>query len=352
MPAAYLHQYLDNGGYAVTYQASDHFLVLSLGPVIVGVDRIERRARWVRSLLPADLPPNAQLSPGGADGSIAVQLRQPRLQRLGLLGPIGPNGVYVQTRAGVASLDLATGDLRWLRTDSALMLDAFGDEQHLYLVESHAAGDVRAVRAVRTADGVAVSIPDCVDVYNHRLRTLGRCVLASNLGPADGVDLRLYDVRTGQDVWKRTLPGPFPRAGIGRPRTDRRRRPGRDRDGRGPGRPEGTGAAGRRSEAPGQDHPRHPVAGPHAILFGVAGPADVATNVVGDPSPNISGSVKWTEVSGMIYAFDRTTGALNWNSKALSQSLLLDHFEESPVLLLTPCNSARSRRPRPAPRCR
>ena len=37
----------------------------------------------------------------------------------------------------------------------------------------------------------------------------------------------------------------------------------------------------------------------------------------------------------MIYAFDRATGAFNWNSKALSQVLLLDHFEESPVLLLS-----------------
>ena len=80
----------------------------------------------------------------------------------------------MQTKAGVASLDLSTGDLRWLRTESAPMLDGFGDERHLYLVESHAAGDVRGVRAVRTADGAAVPIPDCVDAYNHKLRTLGR----------------------------------------------------------------------------------------------------------------------------------------------------------------------------------
>ena len=63
--------------------------------------------------------------------------------------------------------------------------------------------------------------------------------------------------------------------------------------------------------------------------------SDTAPNVVGDPSPNLTSAERWTPVSGMIYAFDRATGALNWNSKALSQVLLLDHFEESPVLLLS-----------------
>ena len=196
VPAAYLHTYfIPGGGYGVTYQATDHFMILSMGPLIVGVDRIERRARWVRSLLPAEIPANVLLQPDG-NGGIYLQPSDGRpAERFGLIGPIGPQGVYVQTRGGVAALDLATGDLRWRRGVSGAMLEAFGDEEHLYLVELHAAGDVRAIRALRATDGVAVPIPDCFDCYTHRLRTLGHCLLSSEVGPNDTVQLRFYDVQ-------------------------------------------------------------------------------------------------------------------------------------------------------------
>ena len=94
-------------------------MVVTLGPILVGVDRFERRVRWVRSLLPTDLPRGVQvlgITPGGTDGSVYIQTSDgaPN-QRLGLLGPVGPNGVIVQTRSGVAALDVSSGVLRWLR---------------------------------------------------------------------------------------------------------------------------------------------------------------------------------------------------------------------------------------------
>ena len=64
------------------------------------------------------------------------------------------------------------------------------------------------------------------------------------------------------------------------------------------------------------------------------GPKAVA---VGDPTPNFIGSIRSTEVNGVIYAFDRATGGLSWatNAPVEEQMLLLDSFEESPVLLMT-----------------
>jgi hypothetical protein len=56
--------------------------------------------------------------------------------------------------------------------------------------------------------------------------------------------------------------------------------------------------------------------------------------------------VKTTAVNGMIYAFDRTTGELHWHSRALGQCLVLDYFEESPVLLMT---AVQQRQPPGAP---
>jgi hypothetical protein len=209
MPAAaYLRTYLLQGGYSLSYQASDHFLVVAMGPLIVGVDQIERRVCWTRSLLPAESPANAMLQPGGTDGSvywIGTADGRP-LQRLGVLGPVGPDGVQVQTKEGVAALDLSTGNLRWLRNDAPPLLEAFGDEEHLYLAESHQFGDIRAVRAIRTADGAAVSIPDCLESYKHRLGNLGRCLLSSRQNAKQEVEFCFYDVQTGKDLWKETFP--------------------------------------------------------------------------------------------------------------------------------------------------
>ena len=215
------------------------------------------------------------------------------------------------------------------------MLDGFGDEQHLYLVESHAAGDVRAVRAVRSADGMAVPIPDCVAVYNHKLRTLGRCVLASEQNGKEEVQLHLYDVQTGQDVWKKTFPAHSIVLESGVPELTAVASP----DG---GVTVVDLAARKELVRLALDDPKHLDKVTRGILlrdrtqyYLAFQSSDAAATVVGDPSPYISGPFKWTEVSGMIYAFDRTTGARNWYTRALSQTLLLDHFEESPVLLLT-----------------
>ena len=214
------------------------------------------------------------------------------------------------------------------------MLDGFGDERRLYLVESHAAGDVRGVRAVRTADGAAVPIPDCVDAYNHKLRTVGRRLLVSEPGSAEEVRLRLYDVQTGQDLWKKTfaahalvLESSVPElAAVAAP--------------------DGTVTvvdleAAKELVRLNVD-PKHLDKVTRGVLlrdrtqyYLAFQGSDTAPNVVGDPNPNLIPLEKWTPVSGMIYAFDRATGAFNWNSKALSQVLLLDHFEESPVLLLS-----------------
>ncbi len=188
VPTAFLQQLTAQyGGFTPVYVADGHFLVVELGPILVGVDRFERRPRWVRSLLPADLPRDvqiAQITNGGTDGSVVMQTTDGMSQRLGLL-VIGPNGVVIQTRGGVGCLDLSTGDLRWLRAETSPLVTGFGDAQYLYLVDTRPAGAACAVRAVRTADGVSTHIPAALGVYNQRrLRTLGRCVLAVSGGDA------------------------------------------------------------------------------------------------------------------------------------------------------------------------
>jgi outer membrane protein assembly factor BamB len=334
-PGAYLRFCLLQGGFTLSYQASDHFLVVAMGPMIVGVDRIERRVCWARSLLPAVLPANAMLQPGGSDGSVwwvGAADGMP-FQRMGLLGPIGPDGVHVQTKEGVAALDLSTGNLRWLRTDAPLMLEAFGDEEHLYLAESHQMGDVRAIRAVRTTDGAAVSIPDCLDCYKHKVGNFGRRLLSSRQNAKQEVEFRFYDVQTGKDLWKKTFPADS--VFIGSPASELFAVAA----------PNGTVTVVDLNERKEllrlAVEPKHLEKLVRGMLLrdrtqfylALQGPPE--GTVAGDPYPPLNPPVKTTEVNGMIYAFDRFTGELHWHSRALSQMLVLDHFEESPVLLMT-----------------
>ncbi len=331
---AYFRIY-QQSGYSPTYQASDHFLVVAMGPLIVGVDRIERRVCWARSLLSSGQPANAMLQPGGPDGSIywiGIADGQP-LQRLGVLGPVGGDGVCVQTREGVAALDLLTGNLRWLRTDAAPLLEAFGDEGYLYLAESHQFGDVRAVHAVRTADGATVAIADCVECYKNRVGIVGRCLLSSQQNANEEVQFRFYDVQTGKDLWKKTFPAGS--SFIGSPTTELFAVAA----------PNGSVTVidlnERKELLRLAVEPKHLEKLVRGMLLrdrtqfylALQGPPE--GNIAGDPYPAFTMPVKTTVVNGMIYAFDRFTGDLHWHSRAIAQCLVLDYFEQSPVLLMT-----------------
>ena len=128
------------------------------------------------------------------------------LYKLGLVGPVTASAVIVQTRFGLTVLDTADGKVRWQRSDVPAALDVFGDERHLFLTEFHTDGALRGVRAVRAADGASVPIPDAAYAYANKVRTLGRHILVSEPGPKEEVNLRLYDVLAGQDVWRKSLP--------------------------------------------------------------------------------------------------------------------------------------------------
>jgi hypothetical protein len=213
------------------------------------------------------------------------------------------------------------------------LLAAFGDEEHLYLAEFPVNDDVRAIRAVRTADGAAVSIPDCLDCYKHKVGNLGRCLLSSRQNAKQEVEFRFYDVHTGKDLWQKTFPANS--VFIGSPT------------------PELFAVAAPNGTVTVVDlnackellrlavEPKHLDKLVRGMLLrdrtqfylALQGPPE--GNVAGDPYASLNAPVKTTEVNGMIYAFDRATGDLHWHSRALAQMLVLDHFEESPVLLMT-----------------
>ena len=162
---------------------------------------------------------------------------------------------------------------------------------------------------------------------------MGRCLLSSRQNAKQELEFRFYDVQTGEDLWKKTFP-----AGslfIGSPTTELFAVAA----------PNGTVTVVDLNER--KELMRLAVEPKHLeklvrgmllrnrtqFYLALQGPPE--GNVMGDPYPTFSTPVKTTEVNGMIYAFDRFTGELHWQSRALAQCLVLDYFEESPVLLMT-----------------
>ncbi len=201
------------------------------------------------------------------------------------------------------------------------------------------------MRAVRTADGVSTSIADASDVYNHHLRTLGRCILASVGGGDDGapLEVRYYDVQAGKSLWQGSYPPHSHVLESSVPELTAVVTPDgavtvvdlttcKETAKLALDKKDISDAKGQNQLVRGmllRDRTQYYVA-----LQTLPGPKAIA---VGDPSPNFIGSIRFTEVNGVIRAFDRETGGLNWvtNAPIEEQILLLDSFEESPVLLMT-----------------
>jgi hypothetical protein len=342
LPLAELPTLLQGG--EIYYQAVDHLLVLCVGPSVLGVDLIGRRVRWSRRVTDG-LAGTVQTVFNQPDGRLALVINNQLLgQRLGLIGPVGPSAVCVRTPRGLLALDPLTGAVRWARTDVPEIMTIFGDEEYLFLDESFRDGGVRGVRAVRARDGVTVPIPDATAAYAGQRRILGRHLLVAETAPSGKLNVRLYDPLTGKDLWQRTvaarsllLSSPEPhRIGIVEPKgsvavIDLNRRQeiahlmldARHLD-------KATGG--------------HLLADRERFYVALQGPADPALKMLDGPNPGFSGGLAAVPVNGRLYAFDRQSGARRWVSELPAQMLLLEQFEELPILVC----SASSTRTNPA----
>jgi outer membrane protein assembly factor BamB/tetratricopeptide (TPR) repeat protein len=301
------------------FSSVGHLAVLNLGFNVVGIDLMHRRLRWSRTVF-------QEANPAGPFN--------PFLPYTNMVGPLTLSGFCLHNRNTLTAIDPAGGEVRWTRSDVPANLEVFGDEDHLYLVEQQADGAVRAVRAVRTADGTAVPIPDGVEACAHKVRSLGRTLLVSEKGSADEVRLRLYDVHTGKDLWQQTFPArslvldsPAPEllAVVA---------------------PDGAVTVvdlkERRELQKLNVEPKHLEKVQRGTLLrdrtqvyiAFQGPGDGAGNTLDGPNPNVMG-LPVVPVNGMLYAFDRQTGELRWHSRVPAQMIVLERFDDLPVLLFT-----------------
>jgi outer membrane protein assembly factor BamB len=329
---------------ACGYWPVGHLVVVTAGPLLFGLDLAERRVCWARNV-GAGVPGPLGLSVG-PDGGVVATRPDGQPFFLGLIASPDLNGVYVQTAAGLEALDPATGAVRWQRTDVAPYFTTFRDGTHLFLAESHRPGAMlRGVRAVRTADGVLVPVPaqeSAVAHYPRKLRTVGGCLLVAQEGDTTPLELFLYDVLAGKEVWHRQFPAKSVVAESVDPDLVAVLAPGGDAwviD-----------LSARRELAKLRLDPKYLHGLRSATLlndranFYVALRGEQKPDADEAPVSLFQGELGSVVVNGELYAFGRETGKVRWHLRMYGQTILLDRFDELPLVLC----ASRFRKPVPS----
>jgi outer membrane protein assembly factor BamB len=256
------------------------------------------------------------------------------VQRLGQTGPIEANYICLQTREGLVAVDPVSGQTLWTRSDVPASSYVFGDAQHVYIVEGNQGQGVS--RALRAEDGVGVEVPAFAGPFQNRIRALGGKLLVKEASDK-GIALRLYDVGTGKDVWKRAFPANSMVMHTEDPNLV------------GVVDPEGNVTAldvGSNKEllraSMDPKHLRKAVSvqllEDHHLFYVLPNlPNDPAANQAGGPWPSI---LPWTgirslPVNGQVYAFEKGTGKMRWRADVPEQMVVLEQYKELPILLFT-----------------
>jgi outer membrane protein assembly factor BamB len=186
--------------------AAGNLVLVLMGTTVHCLDLLERKPLWQFPLV--ERGPAAQMAPMVVDGEIEFSFDDGFKLRLGRSAVLRPGYAALVTRGGLVCLDPATRQTRWQRADVSPRVQVWGDDDHLFLVETAADGS-KSSRVLRAADGRQVpNTRDFAASYTsgERLAVVGRHLLLDADGGSEDRRLRLYDPLTGADAWSRPVP--------------------------------------------------------------------------------------------------------------------------------------------------
>jgi outer membrane protein assembly factor BamB len=333
-------QYIINNQATPKYAfAAGHTLVLHLGNMVYAFNLAEHKKLWDYNLFGPNgvyTVVNQNMIGLDGDGRLFVAYPDGRQEKLGGVGMVSPSYVALLTREGLVALDPTrpggAASKLWTKADVSMRAHLFGDDEHVYVVEPAADGTPTRVRALRAQDGVTVAVPDFGRLYALKVRTDGRRLLVQEDDPAGGKALHLYDVQTGQDVWRKR----FSSGAVVIQSQE----------------PELTGVIEKDNSVTLMN------ARTGGVLFkSLIQPEDVANldgaSLIADRDRyylalqhKADGGLSWgsaasfgirsLSVNGPLYALSRSTGKLEWICSFVPhQALLLEQVQDLPVLLFT-----------------
>lgn len=193
------------------FHAGGRVLVAQVGPNVYGYDLSKKgnTAAWKVSLT-GDLPTNMGFSTSvrNQDEIELVYQDGTKVTIRTTSVAVRPEYACVLTRDGLECFDPADRNRKfWTRRYvNADRTRVYGDDQHVVLVEVGADGRPTGLRVLRASDGATVpGAPDSSAALTaaRSYKVFGRTVLLHEVDEDDKQVLRLLDLTTGKDVWKR-----------------------------------------------------------------------------------------------------------------------------------------------------
>ncbi len=197
------------------YQVKGHLVVFQVGTQVYCLDANDGKMLWQQPLteqIQQGNPPQMfvnQVLPDAEGRLELILINQFNGQRtrmpIGCVGAVQASYVALLTQKGLVVLDPLRGTTLWKKMDVPPATHAFGDDQYLFLVDN-ADGSTGAGRTFRATDGTPLDPPDFGTLYQHRVRVMGRRILAA-VPANNGLVFRLYDIPTGKDIWSKRFDG-------------------------------------------------------------------------------------------------------------------------------------------------
>ncbi|VTT96613.1 oxidoreductase : Uncharacterized protein OS=Blastopirellula marina DSM 3645 GN=DSM3645_24967 PE=4 SV=1: PQQ_2 [Gemmataceae bacterium] len=327
-------------------QGSGQLVLVQLGTWVYCLDLAEKKERWQKNLLGDPTPGvvvNPQIQNPGPDGEVTIKYAEGFYLTFGRAAVLQPGYCALLTRDGIEVVEPQTRRVLWTRRNVPERTMLYGDARYLVVVETDAAKKPVSVKLLRATDGMVVDgSPDSGRVL-AAARTFhlhGHTALLSEGAGDQPRVLRLYDLATGKDVWKKTY--------------DPKAVPIKSMTGEWAGyvRPNGEAevievATGRVAATlkiddknlesdvkPARDAQVFADAD-RFYLFLDRDPSLPATNNT-RRVPMYNNTLRTVAVNGPLYAFDRATGRRLWtygNGLLENQMLILEQFAELPVII-------------------
>jgi hypothetical protein len=191
-------------------QGNGHLLIVQLGSWIYCLDLAEKRERWRTNLLGGDRDaPGVNANPpiqNEVDGDFVAKYDDGFIITLGKATVLQPGYAALLTRDGLEVVEPLTRRLLWIRRGIPTRTHLYGDARYIVLVETDPLKKPVSTKLLRAVDGIPVEgSPDSgrVLALAKSYQIIGKNALLVE-GTADQPrSVRLYDLATGKDIWKK-----------------------------------------------------------------------------------------------------------------------------------------------------